>query len=343
MLGLHIVSFTDATLVTLSWSHALLDGMGWKALLDAWTLMLKGCEDDVLPAKGLESDLLATLGTHPTEPYRHVDKQFNAWQMVIFGWRYLCDQIFWQPKDEGRVICVPPAHMESLRDAALRDIKKLDNVEKNGETPFLSDGDILCAWWTRHILLCLRENQTQTIAINIAFGLRWLLAKDLLPANIAYVANAVTYVPTFMAAKDVLTKPLGYVAAALRGALAELGTRKQIEARLAIDRTSQDKSGSPALFGDPWMHMVVCTNWTKGKFYDVDFSGAVTKRGCHVGEQQMGRPSYIQLHAFAKGFSLISGFSITGKDADGNYWLYSVLRKEYWAKVEQALRWDAIE
>lgn len=74
MLGLHIVSFTDATLATLSWSHVLLDDMRRKALLDAWSLVLQGREDEVLPLHGVETDPMATLGTHPTELYQHVDK-----------------------------------------------------------------------------------------------------------------------------------------------------------------------------------------------------------------------------------------------------------------------------
>ena len=40
MLGLHIVSFVDATLITLSWSHVLADALGNKALFDAWSLVL---------------------------------------------------------------------------------------------------------------------------------------------------------------------------------------------------------------------------------------------------------------------------------------------------------------
>lgn len=337
MLGLHIVSFTDATLITLSWSHVLLDGMGRKALLDAWSLVLQGREDEVLPMHGVETDPMTTLGTHPTEPYQHADKQFSTWQMIIFGLRYAFDQIFWRPRDESRIICVPAAYVQSLCNAARVNITAANHGENGGDTPFVSEGDVMCAWWTRQILSCVPKHPSQTIAINIAFGLRWLLAKDMLPASSAYVANAVTYVPAFMPAEDVLNRPLGYVAAALRKALAELGTREQVEARLALDRITREKTGNAGLFGDPWMHMVVCTNWTKGKFYDVDFSAAVVNEGCHLGGQKVGKPSYIQLHAFAKGFSLISGFSITGKDAEGNYWLHSVLRREYWSELEQAL------
>lgn len=337
MLGLHIISFTDATLVTLSWSHILLDGMGRKALFDAWSLVLQGREDEVPPLHGVENDPMATLGTHPAEPYQHAHKQFSTWPMIIFGLRYAFDQIFRRPEDKSRVIFVPASYVQSLRNAALADIIAEHKGEGGCDTPFVSEGDVMCAWWTRHILSRMPRDSTQTIAINIAVGLRWLLAKDMLPASSAYVGNAVAYVPAFMSARDVLIKPLGYVANAIRKALTELGTREQIEARLALDRTSQEETGNAALFGDPWMHMVVCTNWTKGKFYDVDFSAAVMKEGDHLGGQKAGRPLYIQPHAFAKGFSLISGFSIMGKDADGNYWLYGVLRKEYWPKIEQAL------
>jgi hypothetical protein len=50
-LALHIVSFCDATLVTISWSHTLLDTMGMKLLLQAWSLVLQGRSDEVLPCK----------------------------------------------------------------------------------------------------------------------------------------------------------------------------------------------------------------------------------------------------------------------------------------------------
>ena len=293
MLGLHIVSFTDATLVTLFWSHILLDGMGRRAFLDAWSLVLQGREDEVIPVHGVETDPMATLETHPTKPYQHAGKQFSTWQMFIFGLRYAFDQIFWRPKDESRVICVPAAYVQSLGNTARVDITAANHGENGESMPFVSEGDILCAWWTRQILSRMPKDPSRIIAINIAFGLRWLLAKDMLPASSAYGANAVTYVPAFMPAKDVLTRPLAYVAATLRKALAELGTREQIEARLALDRNSQEVTGGTGIFGDPWMHMVVCTNWTKGNFYNVDFSAAVVKEGRHLGEQKVGRPSYI--------------------------------------------------
>lgn len=38
---------------------------------------------------------------------------------------------------------------------------------------------------------------------------------------------------------------------------------------------------------------------------------------------------------------MINGFMVTGKDANGNIWLYSILKKKYWLAIEQALENDA--
>lgn len=222
--------------------------------------MLQGREDEILPLHSVQTDPLITLSQHPTQPYKHVDKRMSTWQLIVFEVRYVCDQLFWRPKDEGRVICVPTTYVQSLRNAALNDIDNEQKVKTSEATPFLSDGDVLCAWWTRQILSRIPHTSSQTIAINIAFGLRWLLSRDILPASSAYIGNALTYMPVFMSASDVLTRPLGHVAATLHKALVELGTREQIEARMALGRISQHATGNPALFGDQWMHMVVCTN-----------------------------------------------------------------------------------
>ena len=48
---------------------------------------------------------------------------------------------------------------------------------------------------------------------------------------------------------------------------------------MALDRISQDTTGNPALFGDQWMHMVVCTNWTKGNFYELDLLQLLLGKG----------------------------------------------------------------
>ena len=44
ILGLHVVSLQDATLVTLHWLHIACDSMGMKPLIEGWVLAMQGKE-----------------------------------------------------------------------------------------------------------------------------------------------------------------------------------------------------------------------------------------------------------------------------------------------------------
>lgn len=144
--------------------------------------------------------------------------------------------------------------------------------------------------------------------------------------------------PAFLPARELLTKPLGQVAAVICSALQALETREQVESFMACSRAAVSR-GSAFVLGDAWMKMVMCSNWTKGKFFQVDFSGAVLKGQPGAGA---GKPSYLQPHAFTNGSSLVDAFSITGKDARGNIWISGCLRRQYWPAVEEALTKGAV-
>lgn len=58
-----IVSFQDATLLSISWPHTFFDGMGMAVLFKNWIAVLEGREADVQPFHGYDVDPLATLGT----------------------------------------------------------------------------------------------------------------------------------------------------------------------------------------------------------------------------------------------------------------------------------------
>ncbi|PYH97902.1 hypothetical protein BO71DRAFT_285849, partial [Aspergillus ellipticus CBS 707.79] len=347
MLGLRIVTFTDAALITLSWSHILFDGMECKYLLDAWSLILQGREDEVPPMHGFLTDPLKTLGTRPTEPYLHATRQLTTWQTIILIFRDIASKI-WSflsssSQFESRTFCVPAAYLRTLRESAIADITPtLKPTTGEKESTFLSEGDVLFAWWTRQILSTMgKKNPDPPIAMYTAFGLRSVLAKGkepLLPAGSAYAGNAVAYLPTFISAGDILKQSLGSVAASLRRTIIELGTREQLEARLALHRAPEGHVRGDVVFGDPWMHVVGCSNMTKADFFGVDFSAALIDKSSH-GEQAtgIGRPSYIHTHVFAPSTTLVSNFAVEGKDAQDNYWLYGVLRGEHWRQIQRSL------
>lgn len=345
-LSLHVVSFTDATIVSLSWPHTFLDAMGRRALLDAWVAVLEGRDEDVKPLYGVFEDPLESLGTNPQEPYVLAKRRLSpikAWFFAVF---YIWATMFWHRGEETRMIYLPAAHVKALHKEALDYLATQSDddgekpKEENKVQPFLSEGDVLSAWISRLAMSHLRH-ANHVISIINAFGLRSVLAKDLLPPTHAYVGNAVACVCAFLPMSDLFNKPLGYIASAVRRSITEQGTRAQIEARAAIDLAAS-KKGKISVFGDPTMIPIMISNWTKGKFFETDFSAAVVARPGDGTEEkrdskEIGRPSYIQPNGLTNGVPIRNSFPIVGKDAKGNYWLSGTLRVGLWDRVQELL------
>ncbi|KAI0539496.1 hypothetical protein GGR58DRAFT_234925 [Xylaria digitata] len=339
-LSMHIVSFEDATLVTLSWPHTFLDAMGRRELIQAWIAVLEGRNGDVKPLLGVYDDPLKDFGLGPQQPYMFAHRALTGWNKAVFILRFILEMV-WYPKEESRIVCLPAAHVQKLRADTMADLEAQHKGE--GKKPFVSDGDLVSGWITRLVVQQLEPpNSTRKIQIMNAFGLRSLLTNDLLPSDSAYVANAVTGVWALVPAKDILTKPLSFVATEIRRSIAEQGERGQVESRRAIDRASFAKTGQPGLFGDRGMRMIIISNWTKGRFFENDFSAAVVKPGIAEDSSErsskVGRPSYIQTAGYSdSAFPLRNAFPVIGKDHAGNYWLSGTLRKGIWSRIEEIL------
>lgn len=330
-IGLHIISFTDKTLVTIYWPHTLMDAMGKRALLDAWTLMLNGRTDDIITPRGagLDADPLADLGRNPTEPHKLSHRHMGMLGLVQYGLYNILD--FFRTQ-ENRMVCVPGPFVAKLREAALTEVETEEEKESGVDKPFLTQGDVLCAWWTRIAIAHLPRKSRRTVVLNIAIDLRPSLAGDLLVGDDArYVSNAIGFVNVLLPAKDIFDKSLGEVALEIRCAIVELRTRGQVETFCAMWRASYGKV--PPFFGDPGMHMVTYSNWSKAKLFELDVSAAVVRPG--EGNKRPGIPKYIQNNQF--GLILPNAFPIIGEDADGNYWLSGYLNKGHWSNIEQQL------
>lgn len=361
-LQVHIVSFHDATFVTLTWMHTLFDAMGRNALLKAWQAMLEGRENDIPEIYGYDFDPLTRLGQpdwrkskEELERAAREDeesvlrpKQIIGWRFWAFVFNYVWEMVFYR-KEEGRFVCIPPAMMKRLRQSAIDDLVAnpaeaavMDTSDPKNPKPFLSEGDVLSAWWSRTIMACQpwakSANPNKTIAVQNAFGMRNLLSSTepkLLPKTMVYMSNCIITISSFFTLHELLSLPLGVVASRIRKDIAAQTTRKQVDATSKLIRQSPRVNGHPALFGSPDMSLSTFSNWTKGKMFETDFSAAVITEGER--KHKKGVPSFIQAGAVAKNVSIRNSGPIVGKDAWGNYWLGCTLRKGVWEKVVEAL------
>ncbi|TVY41307.1 Transcriptional regulator [Lachnellula subtilissima] len=326
-LSLHIVSFSNATLITLTWPHTFLDAMGRRALYDAWIHVLNGREADVLPLHGFAADPLATLGTQPTEPYALEKHQIKGFAFFIFAIRYAFE-----------LICT---HLNAMKATALSELSASSPDTDTKAKPFLSDGDVISAWLARLALSpTLPQSSTRTVLLMNAFGLRGVLANDLLPPHKAYIANASNSVHALLPAHEILTRPLSYTASQVRRSITQQGTRAQIEALAAIERATYTSSGRSPVFGDSSMKLIVISNWTKTKLFELDFSAAVVKAGVELDRRShgVGRPRYVHSCPYSNGVPIRNAFPVFGRDAEGNYWMSGTLRVETWRKIEEGFK-----
>lgn len=322
--GLHIVSFNDATIVTLHWLHAIADAMALKAILDSWVSILQGREADVPLLHGFDEDPLRELGCHPTEPYSLAGSELSTLGTASYVVRNGYD-IFLGQK-QNKTVCIPAAFLEKLRQKSLQELAGAGHTD-----PFLTDNDIITAWWSRLAFSHLPPEKPVTIMQ--AMSARPALEKDILPPDRLYVSNCLTFTSVLKTKKEV-DRSLGLLAGDIRRGINKHSTRPQIEAFLSMVRANAWPLGPmPVFFGKPNMHHIGFSNWTKVKTYMTDFSAAaVAQRNTPL------FPSFVS--QIQTGIPYPDGFLITGQDPHGNYWLEGYRPGGLWAHVEKFLRDD---
>ncbi|KAH0593353.1 hypothetical protein MHUMG1_08809 [Metarhizium humberi] len=331
LLALRITKFTDATTMAISWPHVLFDIMGLMDFVNAWTLMLRQQPDDIQAPHETTSDPLAELGRHPSEPHllRHHRMSLLS---VLFHW---LQSWFWSliSKPQHRILYIPGWYMKSLREKALEGLAT--NYEDDDKNTFVSEGDVLCAWWAHLSTSLMRNYPGKLVALVNAMSLRTVLAKDLLPRGRPFLSNSTGLVFALTSVKDIVTKPLGHLASQVRRSIINLGTREQVEAFVALTRQSWQRL--PPLFGNHRMHLVTFSNWSKAKLFEVDFSSAIVPPVSDKGQptEQSGRPSYVQSHF--SGINTYEYVVILGKSAEGGYWMDCCTNKFRWPKIVDML------
>ncbi|KAL1994267.1 hypothetical protein VTN49DRAFT_2936 [Thermomyces lanuginosus] len=338
-LGLRIVTFNDATCVTITFLHSLTDAVGFLAILRGWIAILHGKEDEVPPFVGLENDPLLLAVKKPPPRWVLADKVLRGFPLLVYGVRTMF-QSHWY-KNDVRKIFLPAKKMEQMYQDALEELAK-QNPDP-GEVPFISENDVFSAWWAKLLMRVQRPAADRTINVMNAFDCRGVLTEmGLIPSpDVGLITNAVNGIWTVLSARQVLEEPLGSLALQIRRSLEQQRTVEQVRASLAEAKDANDRTGYSYIVGDSGMMLVIISSWQKAKFFTFDFSPAVIKVGTPLGKRdnQLGCASYICVRgATGGGMTVVNGGAVTGKDEKGNIWFNFRLRSDLWASVEEQLR-----
>lgn len=342
-LALHVVSFSDSTLVSLSWPHTLMDGMGRRALFVAWCQVLAGKESEVLPLLGGREDPISALGTTASangqeEQYVLADKRLRGFSIIWFLFRVIYD-IFWTPKTL-QTMMLPRKAVSGLVQRARAD---LSNRGPDGNSSFISEGDVLTAWATRMAVSILPPQSTRSVTVLVAFDIRGRLKSLFSHHRGVYVQNLILFATAVLPATEVLDKTLGHLALRIRQTITSQTTEPQIQAQARTLRQSFDASGHGPWFGEADSLAVFFSNWSKIDFFNVvDFSPAVMHESAHLKEKESdrtyGKPTYFHCQTLQTKAASSNIFNILGTDAYGNVWITGYVPPSVWPRIEDELR-----
>lgn len=335
--SLHVVTFTDATLVSISWPHTLMDGMSLQGLLKAWSLVLAGKEDQVPALLGAKDDVLyaAAQDAAPGDEWvlrRTVLTGFKFFLFVVlFLWGVLTERTI-----ESRTICLPKAAMAKLRRQALDEAAVSGSGQE--KAPWVSEGDVIMAWAVR--MVALAQPSPRPVNALCALDLRPRIP-ELAESDGVYIQN-VLIGSSVQLSKDDARQPLGVIASRCREALVTQATASQLRSFLFALCKILDAGGDPTLLPGVWNgELFTISNWTKADFVKlVDFSPAVVKTG-QAEEQRINPPGTMIYHqSFVLGHdaTLRNVMAVLGKDHSENYWMMGYFPPRTWAVIEKEIQ-----
>jgi hypothetical protein len=329
-IGLRVTSFQNATLVAVSWSHALADAGGFQNLLTAWCQVLAGREEDVAPVFGARVDAATSIWEEEPpikERYVWESKMLEGIKFLWFVLR-LVWQMIWARKLTSRTLFLPASFMVKLREEGERELP---------EGSFISDGDLLCAWVAR--VFVQATAWTGPVALLNVVDIRGRLPSIFKPGGV-YLQNLTMPSMTFLPASQALRGPLGSVASEVRRSISMQTTEAQIRAiyRRAIPYTKS--KGRPPLFGEPNMLLIPISNWTKAKFVEtVDFSHAIIRPGDQDAERRNPPGTMVyQITGQVKPMAMNRNTAVViARDHSKNYWLNLYMTEALVGSVEEAV------
>lgn len=338
ILGLHVTSFKNATIVAVVWPHAVAGALGIKEIFAAWSKALRG-EEHVPPLLGARKDVLDGLvaDTGRQVKYNPGSGEIKGFGFIKFLLRIVWT-VLWRPKVEARVIFLPRQFVSQLRGASM---KEIEAVSGGSNSPFLSEGDVLTAWTSRFVAQARGGKRPGLIfnPLDITSRLTgpW-------QAGGTYVQNLAGAMYTTVTAEELRKKPIGELAYAVRQSIKHQATDEQIRAQLRIFKTLGHKKAEP-LYGNPDSQLVAYSNWTKFDIFNaVDFSPAVSSvSSLTPADTPPGKPVYMHCVSLGENRFQRDCFVIL-KDLHGNYWITAFLYPEDWQNLENYIKqtWQRI-
>lgn len=336
MIGLHIITFQDATIVTMTWPHVLFDAVEFSHLIEAWSAVLAGHKERVPKVIGAKQDALYDLGDIVQSRPQYAASEariLSGIAFVLFVIRMLW-VMFTQPIVKSRIICLPKDVVDRLHERALEDIKEKNS---NMDDPWVSPSDSILAWLTR--ALVDSSTTPRTISMTTPIDARTRLPQ-LHNADGVYVQNMI--LGSFVnITRDDLRKPLGKQALVSRRGLLHQLDASNLVGILQLFRKRWDVGTTRApIFAAPGSQLLVTNNRLKVDIFTAaDFRPAVIQAGKDQQRKtRPGRPVHHYASSLNPGITMRNFVNIHMGDSEGNYWLSGFFTPRQWSNIEEGFK-----
>lgn len=326
-LVVHVITFLDATFVTLNYSHSLVDGVGKREIMTNWCKVLAGRLGDVTPLANWDEDPMSIICRPPSadeERYVHEEIRLTGWRKWYWVLRFIADRFKNRNNYRQRNVFIPASIMAQLRKEA--------NDHATGKT-YLSDNQLLTAWLLR--LACLPlKGSNRPLGITSAVDLRGFHLRGLRPGTV-YMQNLLAYTWINTTASSLLCSPLGTAAALMRTGLKRQLSLAQVQAAAYLTHAAVARTGTPDFFTGKDSFLISVSSLAKAKYWEaVDFSPALLKAGSRG--DHAGKPSW-QSSTPRSGMKPSCLVVVQGSDLKGNWFAQMVLSQRTWNMVEDEL------
>ncbi|KAJ5135663.1 BCL5p [Penicillium bovifimosum] len=264
LLLVHIVKYTDATVVTLSLPHAVSDQMGFASLITAWLQIIKGetpAEFLQLRPGALDGPKLSKKELRRKGTYRIMNNLEKT--RYIMG---LLPDLILNPEETRRMLFLPVKLVESLRDRHTQALKS----EFGEDTVPLTSGDIVTALLTK--FANYGRKSSQKVSLSTAMNGRG--RHPALPADKPYLHNCICHIVQQSPNPNKVS--LGKLAYQHRLAVLEGMQLESIERNLAVTKKLYNRKRMLQVT-EPGNLGYACTNWC-GAWRNIDFGPAVVTK-----------------------------------------------------------------
>jgi hypothetical protein len=333
-LSLHIVSFEDGTMVSLTWSHHIFDAMGVRAVVNAWSLVLAGREAEVPALNGVHADVLYEGPEKESQEQRQESSleptRLSGFRLLLFAFYYFWGQV-WGSKLEMRLLFLPKKTLENLHAHVLQDMASVSDNE--GETPWVSESDALLSVYTKAV--SRSQPKPRPILLMNYMDLRGRFPGVSKTEGLSYVQNMLAECFTTIS-PTLAHSSMGEIALACRKSLQQQSTPGQLAALMRIMRKCWDSGEDPMILsGPPNGELLVSTNWARGAFFHVaQFGPAVVKQGGDDSTRSnpLGCPRFYYALPLNMTRGANAGVNL-GKDHNGNVWIMGSFNAKAWDSI----------